>query len=127
MTLLFSDGTAGTITYLTSNDAPVSKEHLQIWAPNQMIDLDDFEQAWFYKGGKERNLRWRRRAKGHAQEVAAFQEAMKRGGDPPIAFDDLARTTIATIEALKCLETGVPYRFGDEHPVAGPVDPQIES
>jgi predicted dehydrogenase len=127
MTLRFSDGTAGAITYLTSNDAPISKEHLEIWAPNQMIDLDDFEQAWFYKDGKERNLRWRRRAKGHAQEVAAFHEAMKRGGEPPIAFDDLARTTIATIEALKCLETGVPYRFGDENLVAWPVDPQIES
>ena len=113
MTLRFASGTAGTITYLTSNDAPVSKEHLQIWAPNQVIDLDDFERAWFYKSGEEQNFRWRRARKGHAEEVAAFHDFMRRGGEPPIAFDDLARTTIATIEALRCLESGGPYRFGE--------------
>ncbi|MDA1314442.1 MAG: bi-domain-containing oxidoreductase [Acidobacteria bacterium] len=126
MSLRFSDGTAGVITYLTSNDAPISKEHLQIWASNQVIDLDDFEQAWFYKDGKERNLRWRRRAKGHPEEVAAFHKTMRRGGEPPIAFDDLARTTIATIEALKCLETGVPYCFDAESPAFGPPASQSE-
>lgn len=118
MTLRFSDGTSGAITYLTSNDAPVSKEHLQIWGPNQVIDLDDFEQAWFYKDGTERNLRWRQRAKGYAEEVETFHKMVRRGGAPPIAFDDLARTTIATIEALQCLETGEPFRFGDAGPLA---------
>ncbi len=110
----FASGTTGTISYVTSNDAPISKEHLQIWAENQVIDLDDFEEAWFYRDGSQRTARWRRRNKGHAEGVAAFHKALRQGGDSPTPFSDVFRTTVATIEALRCLESGRPYCFADD-------------
>ena len=112
--LRFASGTAGTITYITSNDAPISKEHLQIWTGNQVIDLDDFEEAWFYQDGSQKTSRWRRRNKGHDEGVAAFHRALREGGESPTPLADVIRTTVATIEALKCIETGRPYRFADD-------------
>lgn len=112
--LRFASGTAGTISYVTSNDAPISKEHLQVWARDQVIDLDDFEEAWFYRDGAQSTARWRGRNKGHAEGVAAFHQALREGGESPTPFADVLRTTIATIESLQCLESGRPYRFADD-------------
>ena len=112
--LRFSSGTTGTISYVTSNDAPISKEHLQIWARNQVIDLDDFEEGWFYRNGSQRTARWRGRNKGHAEGVAAFHQTLRQGGESPTPFADVMRTTVATIEALQCLESGRPFRFADD-------------
>ena len=109
--LRFSGGTAGTISYITSNDAPTSKEHLEIWCGNKVIDLEDFEQAWFYDDGRDWTIRRRRQQKGHAEGLAAFHQAILAGGPPPIPFDQLDRTTLASIEAVRCLKTGTPFQF----------------
>ena len=109
--LRFAGGAAGTISYVTSNDAPTSKEHLEIWCGNKVIDIEDFEQAWFYDDGRDWTLRRRRQQKGHHEELAAFEQAILAGGPPPISFEQLERTTLASIEAVRCLKTGTPFHF----------------
>ena len=109
--LRFGSGTAGTISYATSNDAPTSKEHLEIWCGNKVVDLEDFEQAWFYNDGRDWILRHRRPQKGHREELAAFHQCILAAGPPPIPFDQLERTTVASIEAVRCLKTHERFRF----------------
>jgi hypothetical protein len=46
--------------------------------------------------------------------LAAFREAVTRGGPAPIGFDELARTTLASIEAVDCIRSGKTFRFDQE-------------
>ena len=109
--LQFAGGAAGTLSYVTSNDAPTSKERLEIWCGDKVIDLEDFEEAWLYHDGRDSTLRWRRQQKGHREELAAFREAIKNGGPPPIPYEDLQRTTLAAMEAVRCRTTGTPFHL----------------
>jgi len=101
--LRFEDGSRGTITYVTSNRAPLIKERLEVWAPELVIELDDFQEAWFYHNGGDRTRHWRRQAKGHAEELAAWKSALLAGGPPPISFDELEQTSLIAIEAAETL------------------------
>jgi predicted dehydrogenase len=114
ISLSFEGGSHGVISYITGNRAPLSKERLEIWCGEQVIELDDFAEALFYRNGRTRAVRWRRQQKGHAEELAAFREAISRGGPAPISFDELARTTLATIEAVDCVRSGKTFRFDQE-------------
>jgi polar amino acid transport system substrate-binding protein len=114
ISLSFEGGSHGVISYITRNRAPLSKERLEIWCGPQVIELEDFEEALFHRNGCTRSVRWRRQQKGHAEELAAFREAITRGGPAPISFDELARTTLATIEAVDCIRSGKAFRFDQE-------------
>ena len=114
ITLSFEGGSHGVISYLTSNRAPLSKERLEIWCGDLVIELDDFEEALFYHNGRSRAVRWRRQRKGHAEELAAFREAISHGGPAPISFEELARTTIASIEAADAVRSGNIFRCDQE-------------
>ena len=46
--------------------------------------------------------------------LAAFREAITRGGPPPIPFEELARTTFAAIEAADCIRSGKTFRFDQQ-------------
>jgi hypothetical protein len=48
--------------------------------------------------------------KGFTQEIAAFLEAVKTGGPPPIPFESLALTTACTFAAKESLRTGCGVR-----------------
>ena len=96
--LEFEDGSGGTISYITSNRAPLAKERLELWCGDQVIEMEDFSRAWFYHAGREDKVRWRKARKGLEEEVAAFAQGVE-AGVPPIPFEVIAQTTLATIEA----------------------------
>ncbi len=104
--LELQDGSSGSIHYLTSNRARLAKERLEIFAPHLAIEMDDFVSATVHQDGKRRKLRWDRQDKGHQAEIAAFLDAVRRGGPPPIEFDSIHRTTTATFAAMRSLATG---------------------
>jgi len=99
--LSLEDGSAGVIHYLTSNRAQLNKERLEIFAPDLVVELDDFLSATIHQGGRRRRLKWAGQDKGHRAAVGAFLAAVRQGGPPPIPFDSLARTTWATFAAVE--------------------------
>lgn len=109
--LTLEDGSSGVIRYLTSNRAPLSKERLEIFAGDLVIELDDFVSAVVHQHGRKRRLRWGRQDKGHRAEIAAFIRAAREGGPGPIDFESLARTTRATFAAMESLRTGQPVNL----------------
>ena len=106
--LALEDGSAGVIRYLTTNHAPLSKERLEIYAPDVVIEMDDFLSAVVHSHGRRQRWKWGRQDKGHQAEVAAFLQAARQGGPEPIAFGDMVRVTQATFAAMRSLETGQP-------------------
>ncbi len=111
MQLTLEDGSTGVIHYITTNRARVSKERLEIFAPDLVIEMDDFLSAVIHQGGRRIRRSWRSQDKGHQAEVAAFLDAVRAGGPAPIDFTSLERTTRVTFEVLRSLRTGQPCAF----------------
>jgi polar amino acid transport system substrate-binding protein len=109
--LTFEDRSAGVIHYVTSNRARLSKERLDIFAPDLAIEMDDFLRAVFHERGRRTRRTWSRQDKGHQGGVSAFLEAVRSGGPAPIPFESLVSTTRATLAAVHSLRTGRPWTF----------------
>jgi predicted dehydrogenase len=91
----FSDGSLGTITYVALGDAAFGKERIEIFGGNAVATVDDFRVAEFYRN-RRRVKKLRHRGKGHDEEVNEFIAALRAGSPSPIPFNSLILTTITT-------------------------------
>jgi len=108
LNLTLEDGSTGVIDYITANQARLSKERLDIFGPDLVIEMDDFRSALVHQRRNRSRWKWRRQDKGHRAEIGAFLKAVREGGPAPIDFESLARTTRATFAAMRSLQTGAP-------------------
>ena len=105
--LEFADGSLGTISYICSGDRTYSKERIEVFGAARVAVLDDFRRLDLVRHGKTGTLRsWLRQDKGHAAEWSAFSECVRDGGPPPIPFEQIANSTLATIRVLDSARTG---------------------
>ncbi|MEX2156170.1 MAG: bi-domain-containing oxidoreductase [Gemmatimonadales bacterium] len=102
--LTFEDGSIGTILYLANGHKSFPKERLEVFAGGRILQLDNFRRLrGFGWPGFQRMALWRQ-DKGQKQCVAAFVQAVQRGGPAPIAFEELmevSRVTVAVARALR--------------------------
>jgi predicted dehydrogenase/threonine dehydrogenase-like Zn-dependent dehydrogenase len=99
--LTFADGSIGTIHYLANGNRLLPKERLEIFANGHALQLNNFRKlsGFGWPGFSKMNL-WRQ-DKGQHACAAAFVQAIERGGESPISFDDLmdvSRITISVSE-----------------------------
>ena len=100
--LSFADGSIGTVHYFANGSKTYPKEQLEIFADGRILHQDNFRKlkGYGWPGFRKMNL-WQQ-DKGQTACVAAFVDAVKNGGDPPIAIDELlevSRVTIALAES----------------------------
>jgi predicted dehydrogenase len=104
--LRFSDGSQGTISYLSSGDRAFSKERIEVFGGGSTAVLDDFRTLELSRHGRKRTFRSRwRQDKGHDAEWAAFAEAVTGRADAPIPFEDLVCSTLATLRLDESVTT----------------------
>jgi predicted dehydrogenase/threonine dehydrogenase-like Zn-dependent dehydrogenase len=106
ITLRFSDGSNGSIAYLSEGDRSLPKERVEIFCEGKSFVLDDFRSATSYQGGREESTKPRQQDKGQADEARIICMVVLEGGQAPIALDDLAATTRATFRIRESLRTG---------------------
>ena len=97
-TLRFENGTLGTITYLANGDRAASKERVEVFGGGSTAILDDFRALELVRHGR-RNVtrsRWKQ-DKGHGAEMQAFVAAVQGKAAPPIPFDQIVGSTLATL------------------------------
>ena len=75
-----------------------------------MAAIDDFREIVTATGGRTRRRKLRQ-DKGHAAEVEAFLRAVKDGGKPPISWEEIRATTLASILAVRSIREGVPFEI----------------
>ncbi len=107
--LRFANGSRGTISYLANGDRSFSKERIEVFGGGSTAVLEDFRRLELVRGGRKQTMRSRfRQDKGHVAEWAAFVQSVQSGGAPPIAFEDIVCSTLATLCVQESVAVGAP-------------------
>jgi len=96
--LSFADGSLGTVHYFANGSKSFPKERLEVFCAGRVLQLDNFRtlRGWGWKGFSKMNL-WRQ-DKGQRDAVAAFLQAVHKGGTSPIPFEDLVEVARVSCE-----------------------------
>ncbi|MGD0469358.1 MAG: bi-domain-containing oxidoreductase [Terriglobales bacterium] len=107
--LKFANGTLGTISYLASGDKSASKERVEVFGGGSVAILEDFRRLELVRNGRKQitRARWRQ-DKGHKAEMQAFVDALQGKTPPPIPFEQLVGSTLATLRLQNSCQTGQP-------------------
>ena len=102
--LEFADGSLGEITYVTTGDTAFGKERLEVYGGGRSAVLDDFRRLELIANGR-RKVQTSRQDKGHVAEWQAFAKGVTTGA-PPIPYDELLTTSLATFRIEESGRTG---------------------
>lgn len=112
VSLMYGDGSIGTIHYITSGHRAVSKERLEIFGDGKVFVIDDFRRAeWISDEARGRSRSWLRQDKGHQGELKAFVNAVLDGTVAPVDIRDAFQTTRVTFKILESLALGIPIQI----------------
>lgn len=109
--LQFANGSMGVITYLANGDRACSKERIEVFGGGSTAVLEDYRRLDLMRNGHIQRFRARlRQDKGHRAEWGAFADSIRSTQKPPISFEEIVCSTLATL----CLElsrtSGKPVR-----------------
>jgi predicted dehydrogenase/threonine dehydrogenase-like Zn-dependent dehydrogenase len=112
-----ADGSKGEILYLASGDPGGPKERLEVFGRGRTAVCEDFRKAWFRHSNERHAKSLFQQDKGHAEEMHRFIDAIAGKVPPPIPFESLWATTLATFRIRESMLGGGPRPvvvLGDE-------------
>jgi predicted dehydrogenase/threonine dehydrogenase-like Zn-dependent dehydrogenase len=103
LTMGFQDGSIGTLHYFANGHRRFSKERLEIFCANRVLQLENFRtmNAFGWSGFRKMNL-WRQ-DKGQRACTEEFVNAVRQGTSSPIPFEELVEVSRVCIEAARSL------------------------
>jgi predicted dehydrogenase/threonine dehydrogenase-like Zn-dependent dehydrogenase len=107
ITIKFSDGSIGTVQYISNGDGSVPKEYCEVFCEDSTAIMTNFTEVVYSRGGKSQKTNYDGK-KGHKEEVAAMINALRKGGEMPISYSQLKDVSLVTLAALDSLDTGMP-------------------
>jgi predicted dehydrogenase len=111
-TIELANGSIGTITYVAGGSSAFPKERVEVFGGGTTAVLDNFRSLELARGGRKKHHRSRlRQDKGHREEMAAFIDAVRNGGPPPIPIKELFAGTRCTLALVECLKTRSPVQI----------------
>ncbi len=111
VTISFTDGSIGIITYSAAGDPSFPRERLEVFADGSVAVIDNFREAVFTRRGRGKRMRRWSQDMGHRHEVAALVEAIQQGGPAPIPFEEIVLTTLTTLQIKESLRLGEPVEI----------------
>jgi polar amino acid transport system substrate-binding protein len=106
--LSLADGSKGEILYLASGDPSVPKERLEVFGRGRTAICEDFRKSYFHHSNQCHARSLFQQDKGHAEEIRRFIDAVAGKAPPPIPFESLWATTLATFRIRESLLAGGP-------------------
>lgn len=106
--LEFSAGSVLDLTYTHDGPQRLPKERLEVFQGGSSWLLDDWRSLEAYSGSKKKRLASGAQKKGHAEELAAFFDCVRRGDELPIPLASFLSTTMVTFSALESARTRSP-------------------
>jgi len=104
-TLSFRDGSIANLLYVANGDKCVPKEHFEVFCEGKVGCVHDFRTLELTANGKTQRMKGKR-DKGHTREVELTVDAMRRGGQSPIPYEQIAEVSEATIAILEAITDG---------------------
>jgi predicted dehydrogenase/threonine dehydrogenase-like Zn-dependent dehydrogenase len=116
VSLRFANGSEANITYLANGDRSFSKERIEVFGAGSTAVLDDFRRLDLVRNGRTQTVRSRlRQDKGHRAEWTAFVDCIRLATNPPISFEEIVCSTLATLtaEQSRSIGTALPVNTAD--------------
>ena len=77
---------------------------IEVFCDGTVSRIDDFKKLEFF--GKRSFKLKSSRDKGHTNELKAFTEAISKGLQSPIPFEQLYHTSLVTFKIIESIQTG---------------------
>jgi predicted dehydrogenase len=106
VSLTYANGSIGTISYFANGDKSLPKERVEVFAHGCTAVLEDFRRLTIHARGKSREKKLLSQDKGQKNEVKLFLDAVREGKEPPIPYDELFSTSLATFKIHESIQTG---------------------
>jgi predicted dehydrogenase len=106
ISLTYENGSVGSVSYFSNGDKSLPKERVEVYCNGATAILDDFRSLSLHARGKRKEKKLTSQDKGQKAEVAAFILSVFQGGTPPISFDEIYTTSLATFKALESARLG---------------------
>jgi predicted dehydrogenase len=104
ITLLFTDGSLGTIQYFANGHKDVPKERIEVSCAGRMLQLDNFRKLRGHGWPRFSRMNLWRQDKGQHACARAFLDTLRKGEESPIPFEEIievARVSIRLGEAAR--------------------------
>lgn len=112
VTVSYDDGSVCQLIYTSLGPSAYSKERIEAFAGGAAGVIEDFRTLGLHGGARRIKPRKLLQAdKGHAQELAAMVDAVRRGQPSPIAMECLVDTTLVSFAALESIQRGEPIEL----------------
>lgn len=106
-----SDCSVASISYFSTGDRSYPKERIEAYGAGRVAVIDDFRSLEMWRDGKRKVSKRLSQDKGFDEELRAFIEAVKSGGEMPIAWRSLFLTTLTTLRIEDSLASGKPEKI----------------
>tara|TARA_B100000674_G_scaffold56903_1_gene39617 strand:- start:32852 stop:34996 length:2145 start_codon:yes stop_codon:yes gene_type:complete len=110
ISIKYSNGSTAVINYYAFGNSQLSKEYVEVFAPDIAMKMDNFRELEIFKGNKSRKLKSANQNKGFKGEFMALKKAIEEGRTA-ITFDELYSTSKVTFAILNSLKTGEPQKL----------------
>lgn len=99
ISLSFDDGSIATINYFSNGSKRYPKERIEVFTGGRVLVNDNHRALKAYGWPRTTSTRRLSQDKGHQATMAAFLDAVRTGGPPPIPLDELFEVTEITLRA----------------------------
>jgi len=106
VSIVYRNGSIGTISYLANGDKSLPKERIEIFGNGCTAVLEDFKSLSIYANGRKKEKKLINQDKGQKVQVQTFVNAILNGSAPPIPLIDIHSATLATFKIIDSIRTG---------------------
>jgi predicted dehydrogenase/threonine dehydrogenase-like Zn-dependent dehydrogenase len=106
LSLIFPDGSIGTISYLSNGNKSLGKEYLEVFCEGKTGILNDFRSLQLFGKSVDKKRSIFKQDKGHSAAWNAFIETIKTKDVPPISYSELINGVYVTLACGQSMKTG---------------------
>jgi predicted dehydrogenase len=110
VTMRHMNGSISSVAYQAGGDRAAPAERIEVIGGGKTAVLDNWSELTVWSGGRRKHTRLNA-DKGHATALDAFITACRKGGAPPISFQDLYSSSLASILAERSTREGMPFEL----------------
>ena len=100
--LKMDNGSIASINYYSNGNKQVPKESIELFCGGSIAVIDDFKTLMVY-GKDKKKYKFKGQDKGHAAEIDAFLNSIKKGGECPVSFNESYMSTLATCKVIESI------------------------